>query len=379
MVKQAALEETWRRIHLTKGAVVNYVAPAHGAAPVAAGRVVELRFPVRITGPRMLAVDTTLRIRVRNVAPPAAAAERLLYSNHPESVAAPGLLYQATVESGVNNRLFFHHQNHTPARIRVIATLTNPSDTAVDCLLTPALAGPHRDPVLTGHRAAARFLPLYRDGAALVARIPAHSARVVADIPTGPLETVSGIIDVRPMGEAEQGAPSLVCQVRAAKDVVLSPADASLLAEPAGPVYTPASQQVAGRYSVGGNWTFLDLGQPPVASPDGSSHLDGNYGVMYTVQIELVNPLSEEHVAILAVAPRAGWARGAFLIDGRLVEAAAATSPQEVPLAQFRLRPGETRRVTIATLPCGGSSYPIWLLARSDAAATRAGAEDGLR
>ena len=61
----------------------------------------------------------------------------------------------------------------------------------------------------------------------------------------------------------------------------------------------------------------------------------------------------------------AGWARGAFLIDGRLVEAGLATSPQEVRLAQFRLRPGERRRVMVSTLPCGGSSYPVWLVARS--------------
>src|SRR5262249_61485997 len=104
-----------------------------------------------------------------------------------------------------------------------------------------------------------------------------------------------------------------------------------------------------------------------------------NYGVMYAVEIELAHPLPEEHVALLALAPRAGWARGAFLIDGWLVETGAATLPQEVCLAQFRLQAGETRRVTVATLPCGGSSYPVWLVARSGAAAGRAPTGGGRR
>jgi hypothetical protein len=115
---------------------------------------------------------------------------------------------------------------------------------------------------------------------------------------------------------------------------------------------------------VGGRWLFLDLGQAPVARIDGNGHLHGDYGVMYTAPIELTNPLATAQRVTLVLAPRGGWARGAFLVDGRLVELGAGYPPSELPIVTVRLEPGETRTVTVTTLPTGGSSYPAWIVAR---------------
>jgi hypothetical protein len=328
--------------------------------------------PFRIQAPGRVTVDAVVTVQVQNLGLPAAAADRLLYSNDPESVFATGLLYQAAAEAGEVSRLFFHHQNRAGRPLRFVASLVNPNDTAVDCLLTAGTGGPHGDPVLAGSRAAARFLAQYRDSAGVVVQIPPRGTRILDDRFARELDTVSGIIDVRPL----TGAP-VICQIQA-----LGPGKgdtgtgASLAAaRDTAEIYRPAHKEFTARYTLGGRWLFLDIGQAPVARIDGQGHLHGDYGVMYSVDIELVNPLPTTQRVMLALAPRGGWARGAFLVDGRVVEIGAGYPPTECPIATVRLEPGETKRVTVATFPAGGSSYPAWLVARP--AATAAGQVPG--
>jgi hypothetical protein len=366
LVAQAALEASWEKIHPAPGARYSYCGPARGMATLRPGESCSVVLQVQIIARGRVTVDSAIRIRVRNVGLPVDEPARLFYSNEPESVAAPGVLYQAALAAGEGSRLFLHHQNRAARPLRFVAHVTNPGSAAVEVLISQGLGGPHLDAILAGHRAAARYLENYRDGAGLVARIPPHSARLLMDLEVARMETVSAIIDIRPL----TGGP-LVCQVRADDRIVLPPANNGLLmaAAVADHVYSPTHEQISGRYAVGGNWLFVDLGHTAVASIDGKRRLEGNYGVIYTAELELANPLPGEHVVVLAFSPRAGCSRGAFLVGGRLVEVGPGLPPQECRVATFRLRSGETRRVTVSMMPAGGSFYPVWLVARSDVAA----------
>lgn len=362
LVRDAAVEASWARIHAAPGATCGYPAPAQGWVALQPGQSCVVSLPVRLAGPGLSPVGATIRIRVLNLGLPVQEADRLFFSNEPEVVQRPGLLYQSVAEPGVTSRLFFHHENQCPRPLRLLVHVTNPNDRPVDCLLVEGQAGPHSDPVVVGHKAAARFLARYRDTAGIVARIPPHSARVLTKTLMDGRETVSGIVDVRPLD-----ALPVVCQVRAEAELALPAADAGLLEQARGTVevYRPAHKRISGRYQVGGNWLFLDLGYSPVSRVDGERQLEGDYGVTYTIDLELVNPFPAAQEVILSLSPRGGHARASVLLGGKVIETTSVYPPEEFRLAMFPLAPGQTRKITLTTIPEGGSAYPAWLVARA--------------
>jgi hypothetical protein len=121
---------------------------------------------------------------------------------------------------------------------------------------------------------------------------------------------------------------------------------------------------VKASYRVGGAWTFITIGdQPAVGIVDGD-RLQGSYGVMYDVSLELSNPTATPAQVQIMMEAAGGPARGALLVDGRLTEVAMIRKTEEAPVAVYPLAPGETRTVRISTMPQSGSNYPVRLVAR---------------
>jgi hypothetical protein len=117
-------------------------------------------------------------------------------------------------------------------------------------------------------------------------------------------------------------------------------------------------------YTVGKNWAFLRVGKMAIPGKSEGRKLDGNYGVLYDISVQIENPLPESRVVRLVLAPDAGGAQGIFLVEGRWIEAPFLIPPAEFELAQFVLSPQERRVVSIQTLPVGGSAYPVTLVVR---------------
>jgi hypothetical protein len=65
------------------------------------------------------------------------------------------------------------------------------------------------------------------------------------------------------------------------------------------------------------------------------------------------------------LAAEAGWTRGVFVIDGKIVEAPQIAPPAEAVLWSVKLAPQEHRQVKIQGIPVGGSNYPVSLVVRS--------------
>ena len=104
-------------------------------------------------------------------------------------------------------------------------------------------------------------------------------------------------------------------------------------------------------YSADGRWLFIRVGKHAI--PDSASErvLDGNYGVLYDINLTLSNPTSDTKNVKVMFDPTAGIAGVASIIDGQFYGKSHVVGTRELPLASFRLSPGERRQVRVNTLP----------------------------
>ena len=63
------------------------------------------------------------------------------------------------------------------------------------------------------------------------------------------------------------------------------------------------------RFTVGGSWSFINVGKRAIRN-QGAKRLDGNYGVLYDIALEVENPTDQERTVSLSLSPDAGLAMG---------------------------------------------------------------------
>jgi len=362
LVRRIARQRALEGLQREPGTTVQLEGGADGLKALGAGDSVDVAFPVSITGEGYLPVKTAARVRVTNVALPPAETKTLLYSNDPESVRAYGTLYLGPVDAVGPARLLYHHQNKLKRAFIFEVHLLNPNDTPADVQVIEGDAGPFIDPIQVGHRAATRYLQALSQDAGYMVRIPAHAAVAVYRVEIPREETVSGIYNFRVV----RGGP-LVTQVSAAPSATTPPVSAGVLdlAQNEPHVYLTPRKYESYRYTVGQTWAFVPVGRKAITARTQKKQLFGNYGVIYDVTVEIDNPTDEVRTVSVVLAPEAGWARGAFIIEGKLVEAPQVAPPADAELWKVKLAPRERRKVHIQGIPVGGSSYPVSIVVRS--------------
>jgi hypothetical protein len=116
-------------------------------------------------------------------------------------------------------------------------------------------------------------------------------------------------------------------------------------------------------YSAGGADATLVIGDtdhtPRNADATAAGHDYGDYGVVHTLDLTLANPGDSPATAYLFFRPIAGPARGAFLIDGNVVDVGCVRAPVPYAVTSFELPPGQTQRTVLQTMTDGGSFYPV--------------------
>ncbi|HTE21255.1 MAG TPA: hypothetical protein VK689_23060, partial [Armatimonadota bacterium] len=321
----------------------------------------QVELPITISGDAYLPVRTTARVRVRNVALAAQDANVLLYSNDPESVREYGILYEGLFDSTGTARLLYHHQNRMGRPFMFQIHLLNPSDNPVDVQIVEATAGPVLDTIQVGHRAGERYMNVAARDIGHITRIPPRGSRLIYGVQMADLLTVSGIYNLRII----RGGP-LVAHVSAEAEVshpkVTSDLVAAARSEP--DTYPSPQKDETYEYTVGQNWTFMPMGRKAIAGKIPNKKLFGNYGVLYNLTVNLNNPTDEEQTVRVVLSPEAGWTRGAFMIDGKLIEAPQIAPPGDAVLWTAKLAPQGRRQVRIQGIPVGGSSYPVSLVVR---------------
>lgn len=309
---------------------------------------------VRMAGPGYLPVTTRIPLEFYRRRLPAEPRVELFYSNHPESVDSPQILFRHALEPATSTRLLYHHQNTSERPLVVAVDLRNLGERAARVQIVDAAADPAMDTVYVGHQAAFKFFKRTKSGAGIIVEVPAHGRRRLFGKRVGAGETASGLIVVRPLGG---GGLSLTTVAEAMDDKT----PGSGVKKEADTVFAAPDQKIDASYTVGGAWTYIPIGQIPVSNGDGLK-LDGNYGVLYTVRLRLENPTGARRSVKVLFEPRAGEARAAMLVEGTLRETGRAVPPAEIPMATFSLAPHQTRTVTLVTMPAAGSSYPAALI-----------------
>jgi hypothetical protein len=233
-------------------------------------------------------------------------------------------------------------------------------------------AGPERDTVWVGYRAASDFVAAREKNTGVVVSIPPKSRLPLSSLRMPPGLTISGLMELR---VTDGPAPLVAIRAeswtgRTETVYVPQPAEriAAVAAQPeqhSDHIYPNPSKKVQGEYSVGGAWTFLKFGRVPLQALTGpETVLHGNYGVIYEIALKLQNPTDKSSVARVVFEPSAGMAGGIFLIGGRTVEIPQTNMPNETTLASYTLAPGENKEVRIRTLPLSGSNYPATIIVR---------------
>jgi hypothetical protein len=92
--------------------------------------------------------------------------------------------------------------------------------------------------------------------------------------------------------------------------------------------------------------------------------LVGDYGVLYRVRLRLTNPTGREVNTVLVANAAGGLARGLFVVDGAVTDAGLMRPYEDREIAPLAVAPGESRTVTVVTMPLAGSFYPVRLSLR---------------
>jgi hypothetical protein len=248
-----------------------------------------------------------------------------------------------------------------PRSFYLSVELVNLGDRPALVQVIDGAARPVVDTVLAGHRAGARYLRHALGDVGRVVEVPAGESRAILAQRVGPLQTASGVFGLRPLA-----GPALLAQVTAAPQplsAVRKAGEAPTFAL-SQHVYPRPSRKVKAHYRVGGHWTFVSVGRQPIEGRHPERRLDGEYGVLYDIQFDLENPTAEGSTVNLVMAPDAGAARGAFLVEGQWIEVPNMVPPAEFVLGSVELGPEARGRLSVQTLPVGGSAYPVTLVLR---------------
>jgi hypothetical protein len=284
-----------------------------------------------------------------NVAAPWEDAQALLQSNRPEVVTAAGPLYRAELSSGETARLVYHHQNGSEERpMDMVVTLANPTDSPAR-LWAAWGEGIDPDPTMAGHRGTRAFLEQYWHRAGVILSLPPRSTVVLERAEVPPRSVASGILQVAVLDGAWT---RIAVDARRAREAGARSVEARSGAPETwqGPRGGAQLRRIAS-YTVGGPAAFMTVG-------DGSGSV---YGVVHQFDLRLVNRLAAPATVSLVMHAGAGPARGTFLLDGTIVDTPLVTPGQPYTLATLSLGPRTERLLTVATMPEGGSSYPVIL------------------
>ncbi len=350
-------------IHPEPEATCEILTDTQQVEPLYPGRPTRVPVSVSATGPEYLAYRARPAVVVTNQPYTLAPVSLLMVSNSPEKLPSEGLWYEGTLSEQQTARLLYHHVNASGAQGLLTVEIWNLGQQAARLHLTAGLGGPSNDELWVGHRAMSEFLRNFSRNAGWIISVPPGTVMTVLSQSMPARSIVSGVAEIRPL-EAANVSVRLALRP-AATAIGLRPIEYYQPSPLLGAWQYPSPlRQIKAKYEVGGNWTFVTIGDQPAVGLKEGDRLLGSYGVMYEVQLELSNPTNAPAPTGILMEPAGGAARGSLLVDGRPVETSVMRNSDEAPVASYTLAPGETRTVRLLTMPQAGSNYPVRLVAR---------------
>ncbi|MDH7602113.1 MAG: hypothetical protein QHI38_08190 [Armatimonadota bacterium] len=367
LVSYAAAQAALRSTIVESGASARIESMDGADEPLDQRMTRQVRVRISISGPGYIDRSGICAVEVHNSAMPRDEAKYLFYSNNPERFTKYQELFVGKIVPNESARILYHHQNAMGKRARLMVELVNPRPVPGVYRVFRSAAAPIVDTVLVGYIAGAGFLRNELSNASVIERIPPKSRLVLVSDVLSHMETASGILQVRQLAGEESyiRVAAVPPELDTAQVGSIGPASEFFNPQLSEHVYATPWKTLEAEYVVGKQWAFIPIGKHSIPSHDARRRLDGNYGVTYEIKVKVENPTDQEKKVQVVFDPAAGIASGIFVIDGSFVSAKYAKPPAEIPLATYRLKPGETRHLKILTLPLAGSNYPATLIVRA--------------
>ncbi len=313
-------------------------------------------------GPAVLHV---LPVALTNVILPWSDAQTLLVSNSPETLPFGKVLFNGALTAAQTMRLLYHHQNGSKAQhMFITVALSNPNRTPLTLWVTGAQSdtGAGADELALGHAAARRFLEVYWAHAGFLLRIPANTTLPLFVHDLASLAIGSGLAQLQ-LVDGDRLNLQVVARLASETEPPTSSFASDFDREHQRGEFTRPQIARALSYTAGGPPAVMALGADADLLDEATTgeRLQGNYGVMYSFEVQLANPTPAPAAVALMMHAAGGQARGTFLVGGQIVDGPVVQASAPQVLATVRLAPGTRRRLRIATMPESGSNYPVRL------------------
>ncbi len=289
-------------------------------------------------------------------------ANAVLFSNDPESVYHPGVLYNTNLVNGDNARLAYHHQNRSGSKLRFRILLTNLSSTSQRVFYRAGNAGPDISTYQVGFAAVERYLRSYARGQGCYLSLSPNATTVVFDRTAGDNFSVSGLMDLHLLTNGEIGV-TVVAEIPGTSTnnayIAGNTGGAPGVNYPAR--YHPAYALRNGSYDLDGNYLFLRVGKGETFDHRGRP-LMGDYGMLLEYNVSLINNVGYSRNVAISFDATAGDAQAVFLINGDVVRTPMVRARDPYQLKVITLGPYENREINVVTVPAGGSHFPANLV-----------------
>ncbi len=293
-------------------------------------------------------------------APPVALAA---LSDHPEDVDRRGQLFSGGLSNLRPVRLQYYHLGSLKGPSPTIwLQINNPTTTPARIHLTQAVGKPSTDYFSTGHTNNVAWFEKALRGEGQFFDIRPGETRTIfsQDLPLE--KVVSGTLTLTSVS----GSP-LTYQLVAAPDHKESVSLNNLLKEKdvhSRGFYPVAVQQIRTEHTIGSEETRVTVGGLRQETFYGVRELRGDYGILYDLEIDLVNPTPRSAQVELLFNPRGGAATATILMDATIVEVPQTEAFAESRFATLDVPAHSSRRLLLQTVPEGASSYPVRIVLR---------------
>jgi len=322
---------------------------------------------IQAMGDQFLPLDEIVNVPLQSFPQSLGEADLLVISNEPETFQDFRVLCRGLLQPSQTMRFMVHHRNGTNRPAWLVFEFHNTEDNWVPLLVRFGYGNPHESELRCGHDATSTYLRSLLHDAAIRIYLPPQSIYRLLRFGLKPRDTASALVEARLEEVAGVGYRVAALPIAPPKTELLT---GTLLVEALTgtsdpPPYPKPTQNIEETHVAGKNWNFISVGRFGLKHPLKGRVLHGNYGVLYRVAIKFVNPTNRSWRAQIVVEPTGGVVRGAFLVDGRLVELPLLRPYDEYVIYEFTLQPNQTRTVTVTTVPSAGSFYPIQIIART--------------
>jgi hypothetical protein len=379
-LREAALAAALRSVAPRPGAsAVASVDSIDVGAPLNTDDVTTVDVPVILQGDAYFSVQGTVHVRIENFAQPAIPPKSLLVSDYPETLKEDGTLFSAELGAKYSERfLYFHYNPPAQPDRRIVLKVQNPASQPALVQFIVGQAGPDGNEMSVGHQATQRFLVRLAQNEGTVVLVPPNTTLTLLSQPLPARSVVSALMQLHEI-EGPNLHLALVAQnLDAPVDVPFVAADLLEGGHPhARGIYPIPEFYFDYSYDADGPDLEIPIGQIPLPNLVRGQTLAGDYGVLQSVTIRMVNNdrRNARDVALYA-SPRGGRATGSFVIDRVLVQAHAMAPYGHYKLRQYTIAPGSFVRTDIVTMPEGGSSYPLRLIVAPDDGSPPPGSPD---